>query len=403
MRHLLECITPLPVLPALGLLALLAGCAAPVPPPWRDSPEAVSRVHAAGLPHTDQLGRPRRQLDPVRSFFPLVLDNAMVEYGRGLRFGFATAYEAGFNAIAPWNGQPLDAVLQAAAGSRLLAVLPPAQAAAARADETADTEALFDARAVRLVRIEPFREQPQPRDPPQPLDGDTGLALLRKAVAQTPETPVWAVLQAYATPGGAVAGDRRRLPSSAEARALAYGAVIEGASGLVWFGEDSYAARSLGALGIGPTLPLDYGVILPENQPSGSVFKPDPAQVGQARALWQAVARLNREIERLSPALLGGISGLPPRAELLPLDDGPPLTPDETPIRLRLLHYDGHLTLLAVNLSPRPWRLRLTLLAGIKRLERWFDPAPPPALNLANRQFEEDFQPFGVRIYRFTP
>lgn len=373
-------------------LAWLAGCTAPAPPPWRDSPDAVSRTHPGGLPHTDRLGQPRRQLEPVRSFFPLVLDNAMVDYGRGLRFGFAAAYEAGFNAIAPWDGQPQDAVLQAAAGSRLLAVLPAEQAAAARADETVDTEALFDARAVRLIRIEPFRDQAQP------LDGDSGLALLRKAVAQTPDKPVWAVLQAYAAPS-----QQRRLPSSAEARALAYGAVIEGAAGLVWFGEDSYAARSIGALGIGRAPPLDYGVILAENQSSTPAFRPDPAQVGQARALWQTVARLNREIERLSPALLGGRPGLAPRAELLPLDDGAPLRPGETPIRLRLLQHDGHLTLLAVNLSPRPWRLRLTLLAGIKRLERWFDTDPPPALNPANRQFEEDFQPLGVRIYRFTP
>ncbi len=406
-------VLPLLLLPLL--LLVLAGCATPpAPPPWRDSPAAVADQHRNGLPHTDRLGQPRRQLDPVRSFFPLILDNAMVDYSRGLRFGFAAAYEAGFNAVSPWSGQPRNAALAAAAGSRLLLALNPEEAAAARAEDGADLQALLDARTVRLVRIMPFSargpEASSPADIASPADIDSALNALRQAVAQRPNDPAWSVLQAFAAPAIGL-----RLPSSAEARALAYGALIGGASGLIWLGEDSYVSRSGGALGIGPALPLDYGVQLPESE-QGPPFKPEPAQVGQARALWQTVARLNREIERLSPALLSPTAQTPPRAELLPLDDGPPLAEGETPIRLLLKQQDGvqpggqiggqiggHLTLLAANLSHRPWRLRISLPGGIKRLERWFDTDPAPALNAGNRQFEEDFPPLGVRVYRLTP
>jgi len=382
------------------LLPLLAACAAeapsaPPPSPWRDTPQAVSRVHRTSVPHTDRLGQARATLDPARSLLPLVLDNAMVDYQRGTRFGFATAAAAGFNAVAPWSEQPREAVLEAAAGSRLLAVMPPAKPGETDSIE-ADDIAWFDPAQVELVRAMPFRAS----QPVADLVGMEGLGALTRAVADqsagrsAKALPVWAVLQAFGAPA-----EDRRLPSPAEARALAYGALVQGASGLVWFAEDSYAGRSIGAIGIAPTPPLDYGIQVFDtgNRP----LRPKPSEVAAAGGLWQAVARLNREIERLSPALLSPTAAFDYRVRVRALEPADSLEP--APLRLLLKSFDNRFTLIAVNLTNKPWRLSVTLPQPMGKVERWFDTDTAPALQRGGTEFEEDFAAHAVRLYRLSP
>lgn len=409
-------------LAAAALLFLLAGCAAepPTPPdlPWRDSPDAVVRLHRGGVPHTDRLGLTRHSLDPARSLLPLVLDNAMVDYQRGLRFGFAAAANAGFNAVAPWAEQPRSAVLEAAAGSRLLAVMPARpgndQADSEEADGDSDTSAWFDPAGIRLARALPFR-MPAPADlrPPAAAPAEAGLRALRQMLAEQAEQarplPVWAMLQAFGTLDNAQTPDgRRRLPSPAEARAMAYGALAEGASGLVWFAEDSYAGRSSGAIGIAPVPPLDYGIQVFDGHRRDDM-KATPGAIAAAAGLWQAVARLNREIDRLAPALLSPTAAFDYQVRLLPLEPGAGslLATAETdasaPLRLLLKSFDDRFTLLAVNLTPQRWRLAVSLPQPMRRIERWFDTDAPPPLLAGGTGFEEDFPPHAVRIYRLSP
>lgn len=405
-------------LAAAAWLFLLAGCAAapraPADLPWRDSPDAVVRLHRGGVPHTDRLGLTRHSLDPARSLLPLVLDNAMVDYQRGLRFGFAAAANAGFNAVAPWAEQPRDAVLEAAAGARLLAVMPARKADAEDSDDAADNSAWFDPAGIRLARALPFRA-PGPADlrPASAAAAEAGLRGLRQMLAeqagQARPLPVWAMLQVFGTLDNAAAPDeRRRLPSPAEARALAYGALAEGASGLVWFAEDSYAGRSSGAIGIAPVPALDYGIQVFDGHRRDDM-KATPGAIAAAAGLWQAVARLNREIDRLAPALLSPTAAFDYQVRLLALEPGAAslLATAEAdasaPLRLLLKSFDGRFTLLAVNLTPQRWRLAVSLPQPMRRIERWFDTDAPPALLAGGSGFEEDFPPHAVRIYRLTP
>ncbi|MBP7062916.1 hypothetical protein [Ferrovibrio sp.] len=405
-------------LAAAAWLFLLAGCAAAPPAPadlpWRDSPDAVVRLHRGGVPHTDRLGLTRHSLDPARSLLPLVLDNAMVDYQRGLRFGFAAAANAGFNAVAPWAEQPRDAVLEAAAGARLLAVMPARKADAEDSDDAADNSAWFDPAGIRLARALPFRD-PGPADlrPASTAAAEAGLRALRQMLAeqagQTRPLPVWAMLQVFGTLDNTAAPDeRRRLPSPAEARALAYGALAEGASGLVWFAEDSYAGRSSGAIGIAPVPVLDYGIQVFDGHRRDDM-KATPGAIAAAAGLWQAVARLNREIDRLAPALLSPTAAFDYQVRLLALEPGAAslLATAEAdasaPLRLLLKSFDGRFTLLAVNLTPQRWRLAVSLPQPMRRIERWFDTDAPPALLAGGSGFEEDFPPHAVRIYRLTP
>ncbi len=405
-------------LAAAAWLFLLAGCAAAPPAPadlpWRDSPDAVVRLHRGGVPHTDRLGLTRHSLDPARSLLPLVLDNAMVDYQRGLRFGFAAAANAGFNAVAPWAEQPRDAVLEAAAGARLLAVMPARKTDAEDSDDAADNSAWFDPAGIRLARALPFRA-PGPADlrPASTAAAEAGLRGLRQMLAeqagQARPLPVWAMLQVFGTLDDAAAPDeRRRLPSPAEARALAYGALAEGASGLVWFAEDSYAGRSSGAIGIAPVPALDYGIQVFDGRRRDGP-KPGPGAIAAAAGLWQTVARLNREIDRLAPALLSPTAGFDYQVRLLALEPGAAslLATAESdasaPLRLLLKSFDGRFTLLAVNLTPQRWRLAVSLPQPMRRIERWFDTDAPPALLAGGSGFEEDFPPHAVRIYRLSP
>ncbi len=428
-RRMLPALLAARLLPAALLLLagipLLAGCAAAPPPappslPWQEASGAVLTLHRGGVPHSDRLGLLRQSLDPARSLLPLVLDNAMVDYQRGPRFGFAAAAEAGFNAVAPWSEQPRAAILEAAAGSRLLAVMPARQPAA---DDDAngtdiewDNSAWFDPAGIRLARAIPFRGAPDQAARPADLrlgsDGpEASLAAIAAAVAEEAAAaqprPVWAVLQAFAAAGPPA----RRLPSPAEARALAYGALVLGASGLVWFAEDSYAGRSNGALGIAPAPALDYGIRLQNGAATpagGPAWQPGPRQIAAAAGLWQVVAQLNREIERLSPALLSPDARFDSRVRLLALDGGAAdlatdLAVRGPPLRLLLKRFDDRYILVAVNLTPRPWRLFFGLPHPLSRIERWFDPAPPPPLSEGGSSFEEDFPPHAVRVYRLSP
>lgn len=377
-----------------GLL-LLAACAAPPGPPeipFRDSPAGPQRPFAPGaVLHGDRQGRVLDRLVPDESFFVLALDNALVDYERGQRFGFMAAAEAGFNAVSPWREQPLEAVLEAAIGSRLQAILPPSLAGGLEGEAA---EAVLDPSEMRLVRLAPFR-----RDAPRArLGGGDALGALEQAVRQAmaEKRPVWAELQVFAAPAQGL-----RQPTPEEARALAWGAVIQGAAGLVWFAEDSYAARSAGALGIAPLPPLDYGVLLMDG--GGLPVRPSPSEISRARALWQTAARINGEIDRLLPWLLQPPAPLNYAVSLRAATGGE--ADEEVPLRSRLLFYDNAYVLIAVNIGAARQEVRFSFAKVLRRAERLFvdtgDAAP--RLSSGGAMLEDTFDPLQVKIYRLQP
>lgn len=315
----------------------------------------------------------------ANSFFPLALDNALVDFSRGARFGFAAAAEAGFNAVAPWQEQPAPTVMDAATGSRLQVVA-----------ENAPRHP-FATEAGRTLRL-------RLRGFGQAEAAGAGLAERLQPLIEAAADgarPVWAVLPAYASPR-----ENLRLPTAAEARALAYGALIGGATGLVWFAQDSYASRNAGALGIAPAAPVDYGI---RTGTGAAPLVVDGAMAGQSSALWDAVAQVNREAARLVPALLGR-DAKPQAALWLSEETREDLRPDRPPpLRLRLKEHDGRLTLLLVNLSARPQAAVILLPRRVSRIERWFEPGPAPELLRGGAMFREALPPLGVRVYRLTP
>lgn len=344
----------------LLLLGLLAACAGD---PWRDYtplPQAAQHPHPGNVPHTDRNGVPLTTYDPARSIFPLALGGALNDYDQGSGRGFHDAFLADFNAVAADPGQPLIALLTAAEASRLQLLRPQRDLLHA---------ALLDASAVTVITLS--------RDPA--ASGDFAAAL-----RQHDDKPVWALLPVYALP------DQRQL-GGAEARALAFAAIVNGASGIIWQGEDNYVARNTGMMGISPRPQFDYGI----RTGAAAPLAVTPEAVAASRRLWTAVAQLNRRIARIAPALLQPDAD--ETYEIAVLNDrtstAPPL------VRGLLKPLDDGRLLIVVNPAPLPEEVRVSM--AFRKVARLEDDQPVEQ-DAARGLFRDRIPAYGAVLYRIT-
>lgn len=354
---------------------LLAGCVQPPPSPlYVLTPQAAQRLHPDGVPHLDADGRTVTRYQPQRSFLALALGGVLVDYRQGVARGFKDIFAAGFNGVVADPGQPLPALLRAAEGSRMRLLR-------AQKDE-ADHPALLDASDAAVIAL--------PRDPAN-IDG------FAQAAARQQGRPVWALLPAHATAAA-------RLPHPSEAQALAFAALVHGASGVIWQGADNYAARNAGMFGIAPAPQLDYGIAT-GNDAARLVT---PVEAAAAKRLWETAAALNRRLARLAPALLQPDAALPYEIAVAGRDDGarPAMA---APVRTRLkpwrlLGEDG-LLLIAVNLDGRSHDLRIDFQTGLRAIGR---AAGDEAYGLLEAEpdrglLRDRIEAHGVRLYRLAP
>lgn len=367
---------------AVAILLLLAGCAADRGDIYTPLPGAAQRPHPEAVPHLDRGGAVRTRFDARQSLLPLALGGALVDYRRGVSRGFADAFAADFNAVVGDPEQPLPALLRAAGGSGVLLLRPGREAPASGGDM------LVDAAAAAVIAV--------PRDPAQ-ID-DFAIAA-RQAIAAG--KPVWAMLPAYGKAD-------LPLPEPGRARALAYAALVHGASGLIWQGEDNYAARNAGAIGIAAAPQLDYGIGTLGETPHVSVMAPPyrarPDEVAAAKRLWDAIAQLNRSIARLTPAWLHPDGDL--RYSLAIAEPATTIaTTAATPVRSLLRPWDDGWLLVVVNLEARVQAIRVDLAQPMRRIARFTGPdaALPLQQDAARGRFYDDLEPFGVRLYRLSP
>lgn len=346
----------------VAALLLLAGCAGD--PGYRELPDAVQRPHPQTVPHTDRQGVALSAYDPLRSFLPLGLSGALADYTAGPSRGFQSAFIADFNAVSADPGQPLPALLSAANGSRVQLLVSKIEAADA---------ALLD--SGRAVVIE------MPRDPMQ-------AGRFAASARAHPDRPVWALLPAYARSG-------EKLIDPAQARALAFAALVHGATGLIWQGEDNYAARNAGAVGISAAPRLDYGITI-NGADTPSPRRASADEVAASKRLWDAVAQLNRRISRLRGALLqpdvdAGYSVAVRNAAA----DGEPS------LRTALKPWEGDWLLIVVNLQDRRHDMRIRFDDGFRRALH-LDSEAVLQQDAARGLLHDDIAPWGLRLYKIT-
>lgn len=359
---------------ALLLGLLLAGCAQPQPSFYALTPQARQHFHTDGMPHLDRDGAVLLRYQPQRSVLVLALGGVLVDYRQGVARGFQDAFAADFNAVAADPGQPLPALLRAAEGSRVRLLRAQAEAGA--------HPALLDAAAAAVIAL--------PRNPAR-ID-----AFAAAAQAQAGK-PVWALLPAHADAAA-------RLPNPAEAQALAFAAVVHGASGLIWQGADNYAARNAGMLGIASAPQLDYGIATG----SDTARVATPSEAAASKRLWETVAAINRRLARLEPALLQPDATLPYEVAVA-LNEDAPRTALAAPVRTLLKPWavfgEAGLLLIAVNLEDRSHDIRIDFGTGMQAMNRGAgdDSYGPLEAEPSRGLLRDRLEAYGVRLYRLVP
>lgn len=356
------------------LFLALAGCSGDPFAGYAPLDGAIQSPHARTVPQASREGEILAGYDPARSFFPLALSGALVDYSRSPlgspARGYQAALMADFNAITADPEQPLVAQLNAADGSGLLLLR-------ATPDNWGKLQhaALLDASDIAVLAM------------PRGADGRDAFA---RGVRRHAERPVWALL-----PASARTGNGETLPDPAEAQVMAFAAIFAGATGLIWHGEDNYAARNAGMLGIAPAPQSDYGIQTGGGLPA---LKATPGDVAASRRLWSAVTQLNRRIARLVPALLQ-----PDAADRYTLAVSTARSAAGAP-RLRSLlkplEADG-LLLMVLNEGAQAENIRISFARAIRSLSR-ADDATPVEADLERGLFRDSVAAGELRIYRIT-
>jgi len=407
---------------------------------FRETPEAVQTIYRDGAPHTTRQGIVRLTYDAAESFFPIGIYNALLDAGAGPG-NFALYASTGFNSVFPWPVQDYAAVMDAARVNALQVVVrDPTDSSLPRfandpivlGYELDHEPSMHSQAETALWRLEAFRDRlavVRGFDPRRPIftvnapsitppHRNSWLAYAEagdlicfwkypffKAPVRTmvqprslPEVaslaaevsyerkPVWYVAQAFRSPI-----NNWFMPSEDQANAMIYAGVIHGATGIIWFAQDSYGGRVPKLLGASPDPPRAYPVPAGE----GGAAKPIPVteqDLESSRRMWRAIERLNGELAALGPVILSPTSRRDYRVAVRGTSASP------TPIRTLLKDGPEGPVLLVVNIDADAVTARFTFGEPLAALEPAFGGAPAPTV--ADGVWTEQIEAWGVRVYR---
>jgi hypothetical protein len=407
---------------------------------WRDLPDAPQTVYRSGVPHTGRTGVPRTDYAPGRSFLPIGLYHALSGDWHGRRYDLDEIAAAGFNTVHLWERQALADVAAVAHDAGVQIVFHEPDDDAVRrfgdhpamlswyldeeptlrypADEQATRRAAFDARRDRLHLLDPGRPVHVVDAPPGnfvtwdawAVRGDVVVfsvypvrsghefrvagprsvadTVVRAVALNNAARPVWFVAQAFASPTYGW-----RLPTAREYRAMVYTAIVHGATGVIAFAFDSFVTRDGQVLGIAPQPAASYGAVPDYDGRGDAPLVVDDAALAASRSLWRDVARVNRELAELTPALLSPTAGLSYRVSVLGLSEV------ETPVRTLLKRDVESYVLIVVNLAGRALDARFAFDRAVVDLRRPF--APDAAVDPGDRGWQTRLGPFETQVFRF--
>jgi hypothetical protein len=382
---------------------------------WVLAPEAVQVPYPDGVPHTDPQGRLRMAFDQETSFFPIGLYHGVTGTYGGITYSFEPIATAGFNTVVAWGGVPTKLVLEAADRYGLQAVisLPRDEEVQIALDHKyvlgfdIDHEpSAAEPESEVLVRLVKFREN---RDKIRAIDPDrsvftvdapvvsdarlgawetwrragdvtsfwnypiagghsvsiggelgVGEIISRAVVAVDGRIPVWFVAQAFEGP---VYDFDWRMPSPDQVRAIAYAAMIHGATGLIWFSYDSFVTRDGYVIGISPLPRKNYDFVLRNKTPPYKPLLADVSQMDASRKLWYAIAALNAELSEHRELWLSPTAKIDYQVEIRGARTS------RTPIRTQLKKTSDGLFLVAVNVDEDPVDFRIGFKTPIESIK----------------------------------
>ncbi|MBP7064715.1 hypothetical protein [Ferrovibrio sp.] len=431
-----------------AILLLLASCQQ-VPPDAglaHDPPAKAQQVmFRDGVPHTDRLGRLRREYDPAASFFPIGIYHALHGEAYGQQHDLSSFKTAGYNTVHLWPVQDIDAALDAAEKLGLQVILQdPDEALAQRrkdspavlvwmlgdelsqyavGDKLVPRLAEYEAKTARFKSFDPHRanllvdgpgmrpEQyaiwplwlhkadiqaqfnyPFIRRYDPVLDIERVGRIVARAVRLSGGTkPIWYISQAFTFP--AVGW---YLPSIEQLRATVFTALVHGASGIIHFSYDSHGTRDGGVIGISPAPQHDYHAVPDYDADGKPSVAASAAERAASQALWHQVAGLNRELAALAPSLLRPTAALNCKVTA----EGP----HRRALPLRLLakqtERPDEVLLIVVNIEAVPLQARYECDAPIAALSPYLPDSSSAMQLAAPYTIQDHLPPFGVRLYR---
>lgn len=426
-----------------GLLVLLSACSArfdiyddPAQPPR----SAVQTIYQNGVPHTDGGGNLRFRYDAAKSFLPIGVYHALHGRHFGRDYSLGDIAKAGFNMVHFWEGQRVGAVIDAARrhGLKLIPHYPTDDEIRRLANDPTILGWYLDEEPTQFF---PSEEQPKvlaafelryrqirhlgARQPifvvdRRPMSGrmaewDTwatigdvsshftypfvddvihtldrrlsiSAGLTRAVSLNTEKKPVWFVAQAFSGLKG------WHMPSPRLLRAMTYTALIHGATGIIYFGLDSFVMRHGDVVGMAPSPLADYGETEGFGRSGVSALKANAADLEGSRILWGSMPRLIRELKILKPDVLSPTSR---RAYFVNVE-GEPLS--QVPVRTILKRAANGHVLIAVNLDDVP--LTVTISFGVRPSAVMPMFAPPSTPQIIARGLRLKLEGFGVRVLR---
>jgi hypothetical protein len=193
--------------------------------------------------------------------------------------------------------------------------------------------------------------------------------------------PVWLTLQAFGSAPGLQPA--MRLPSPGELRGMVFTSIIHGATGIILFAYDSQVTREGFVIGTAPGTPESYG----------KHAAATPRQVEQSRALWAGAARLNAELDRLTPRLLSPTATVPYTVYFSGASRS------RSPIRTMLKGAEGRYTLLAANIEGGSLGVRYQFTRTIASVLRLNGDGSRTIIAPGGSMFRDSMDSLGAAVY----
>ena len=184
------------------------------------------------------------------------------------------------------------------------------------------------------------------------------------------------------------------MPEARTLRAMAYAAVVHGATGLIYFAFDSFVTRDDGILGIAPAPRSDYGVTVDYNLDGKAPLIASDAALDRSRKLFGAVAELNVEMAALREAILSPTSSV--EYTVRPTRE----VDRSNAVRTLLKQTGGANILIAVNVDNDPATVKFRFSGVIEKVEPYFGSAF--SSDAGADGWTERFEPDDVKLYRIV-
>jgi len=186
-----------------------------------------------------------------------------------------------------------------------------------------------------------------------------------------------------------------RFCTAMQLRAQVYSAVINGATGIVYFIWDTWIARDAGIIGISP----NPKVLRTDNPGAPGTPKATPAtpmQMIQSKELWMAAEQINKELKDLTPSIFSPtVKDVNYKVEIT----GESVT--EIPINCMLKpHPDGGYVLLTVNNDDSVLNVKYTFPDKLVEAAKMYENQPPQQLSEDGKSFSVRYEPFDTHVIR---